>query len=314
MKKAERLNRLQRYVYRKRHFTLRELIDEFGISRSTALRDIASLEEIGMPLYADRGRNGGYRLLETASLPPVSFTTGEVLALYFAMQNLRSLSGDPFRVSFDSIHAKFLDVVPEAQREQIRRFEHRIAFYPDEPAEAGPYLETLLQAAVRGEALAIRYASPSGPSRLIQPFAIYASDGFWYCRAFDLDKREYRVFRCDRIISAEFSGDEPLEELKGFDLRDAQTLRRPSPDAVSFRCAVDPGAADRLRRQLYPSMTLTESPDPDGRLLLSGSFEPQETEFLVSYLAGFGSSLKILEPQSLRDRLGQHYLRLLEEL
>ncbi|WP_172195095.1 helix-turn-helix transcriptional regulator [Saccharibacillus qingshengii] len=376
MSKAERLNRMQRYAYRRRQFTLRELMVEFGISRSTALRDIQSLEELGLPLFAQHGRFGGYRLLDTASLPPVSFTNGEVLSLYMAMQALRGRSGEAFRVSFASIRAKFLDVVSEEQRRQIERFEHRIAFDPHESAEPGDYLEELLHAAVRGEVLAIRYASPREPQqetmdpgsrtpnqkqaadsdqaidepsrteraepwierqnafsaageeppaplpphrhsasdsaiRRIQPFAVYAADGFWYCRAFDLDKNGYRVFRCDRILSAEPSEDEPIAELQSFDLRDAQSLRRPSDDAIAFRCRVQPEAAARLRRRLYPSMTLTEE---SSGLILSGTYEPPETNFIVTYLAGFGSSLKILEPALLRERLRDHYLRLIDEL
>lgn len=401
MNKSERLNLMQRYAYRQRIFTLRELMEAFGISRSTALRDIEALEAIGLPLYADRGRGGGYRVLETASLPPVSFTNREILALYFAMQALRGLSDDALRVSFDSIHAKFLEVVSEAQREQIERFRHRIAFYPDEPVEAGTCLETLLQAAVKGEVLEIRYAaraqmrvgdidhtgstgegtndegmrvgstdrtrpasevtgSPdelssgeglrsgsadgirqaSGKAeepavagrqvlrperdasvRRIQPFAVYAARGFWYCRAYDLDKREYRVFRCDRVLSAKLAADEPVEELRAFDLRDAHTLRRPSAEAIAFRCAVAPEAAAPLRRRLYPSMALSEAPSTDGReaaqedrLILSGHYEPQETAFIVSFLASFGSKIKVLEPESLRDELRAHYLRLIETL
>lgn len=392
MNKSERLNLMQRYAYRKRSFTLRELTEAFGISRSTALRDIEALEAIGLPLYADRGRGGGYRVLETASLPPVSFTSREILALYFAMQALRGLSDDALRVSFDSIHAKFLEVVSEPQREQIERFRHRIAFYPDEPAEAGACLETLLQAAVRGEALAIRYASrgrtrgedtqPRGGNagsggsagspgalrvdgrvadggeaaspdarlvdgrgaggegmrgggadgirpandgdaslRRIQPFAVYAARGFWYCRAYDLDKREYRVFRCDRVLSAEVNADEPVEELRAFDLRDAHTLRRPSAEAIAFRCAVAPEAAAQLRRKLYPSMALSEAPETAGReaaqedqFILFGHYEPQETAFIVSFLASFGSKVKVMEPESLRGELRAHYLRLIEAL
>jgi len=338
---------MQRYAYRRRSFTLRQLMDEFGISRSTALRDIEALEAIGLPLYADRGRGGGYRVLETASLPPVSFTTREVLALYFAIQTLRGLSDDALSVPFDSIHAKFLEVVSEPQREQIAQFRHRIAFYPDEPAEAGVCLEALLQAAVRGEVLEIRYArhgqkgnagepgggdkparfaqsdrqrsSPSESAensgiRRIQPFAVYAARGFWYCRAYDLDKREYRVFRCDRVLSAEVTADEPVEELRAFDLRDAHTLRKPSAAAIAFRCAVAPEAAAQLRRSLYPSMALSEAPETDGRLILAGHYEPKETEFIVSFLASFGSALRVLEPESLRGELRAHYLRLIEAL
>ncbi len=370
MKKAERLNVMQRYAYRKRRFTLRELMEEFGISRSTAIRSVQSMEELGLPLYAEHGRGGGYRVLDTASLPPVSFTDDEVLSLYFAMQAVRGTAGDPFRVSFASIHAKFMDVVSEEQRRQIQRFEHRIAFSSHESAasaEPGEHLEQLLQAAVRGQVLAIRYASGSGSgsgpnrrpysspdspglseqaipgrspgtpeaseappieaspgrasgpaARRIQPFAVYAARGFWYCRAYDLDKSDYRVFRCDRILSAEPVADEPLADLLPLDLRDAHTLRRPSPQAIPFRCAVAPEAVSRLRCGLYPSMTLTE-PDagPQGEpggAILFGTYEPQETDFIVSFLAGFGESLQILEPETLRTLLRAHYLRLIERL
>lgn len=394
MKKAERLNAMQRYVYRKRRFTLRELMEEFGISRSTAIRSVQSMEELGLPLYAEHGRGGGYRVLDTASLPPVSFTDDEVLSLYFAMQAVRGIAGDPFRVSFASIHAKFMDVVSEEQRRQIQRFEHRIAFSSHESAasaEPGEHLEQLLQAAVRGQVLAIHYASgsgagsgpvrrpdsspdspgpseqaipgrppgspdppdpprspeqaipnrspgtpeateappidaspgrPSGPAaRRIQPFAVYAARGFWYCRAYDLDKSDYRVFRCDRILSAEPVADEPLADLLPLDLRDAHTLRRPSPQAIPFRCAVAPEAVSRLRRGLYPSMTLTKpdagpqgEPGCAGGAILSGTYEPQETDFIVSFLAGFGESLQILKPETLRTLLRAHYLRLIERL
>ncbi|OWA35027.1 hypothetical protein B9G55_14935 [Saccharibacillus sp. O16] len=349
MNKSERLQLMQRYAYRQRNFTLRQLMDEFGISRSTALRDIEALEALGLPLYADRGRSGGYRVLETASLPPVSFTTREVLALYLAIQTMRGLSDDALNVPFDSIHAKFLEVVSAPQRDQIEQFRHRIAFYPDEPAEAGACLETLLRAAVQGEVLEIRYAAPAsrrsqqnGDSpmpqspedqasalRRIQPFAVYASRGFWYCRAYDLGKQEYRVFRCDRVQSAERTADKPVEALRTFDLRDAHTLRKPSASAIAFRCAVAPEAAAGLRRRLYPSMALSAAPEPERsealqaeaagaapgeHLILSGHYEPQETDFIVSFLAAWGASIRILEPESLRDQLRSHYLRLIGAL
>ncbi len=323
MKKAERLNAMQRYAYRKRRFTLRELMEEFEISRSTAIRSIQSLEELGLPLFAEQGRLGGYRVLDTASLPPVSFTTHEVLSLYFAMQALRSLSGDPFRVSFASIHAKFLDVVSEEQRKQIERFEHRIAFYPDEAAEPGDYLEDLLQAAVRGQVLNIRYAAKNEPtqpidaqhsSRRIQPFAVYAARGYWYCRAYDLDKKEYRVFRCDRVRSVEPTTDAPIPDLLPFDLRDAHTLRQPSPEAIPFRCSVSPESVTRLHRNLYPSMTLDLPDAPAANALLSGTYEPQESDFILAFLAGFGSTIRILEPDHLREQLRNHYLKLIEQL
>ena len=68
--KSERMNQMLRYINQKQQFTLQDLMQEFQISKRTAIRDIASLEELGAPIYAEYGRYGGYRLLQQMQLPP----------------------------------------------------------------------------------------------------------------------------------------------------------------------------------------------------------------------------------------------------
>lgn len=65
MKKVERLNQMLRFINQKQIFTLKDLMNEFQISKRTALRDITSLEEMGTPLFAEYGRYGGYRLIKS---------------------------------------------------------------------------------------------------------------------------------------------------------------------------------------------------------------------------------------------------------
>ncbi|MEW4369180.1 helix-turn-helix transcriptional regulator [Paenibacillus kandeliae] len=313
MRKAERLQRMQRYVHRHQRFTLRQLMEEFHISRSTALRDVESLEEIGLPIYAEHGRHGGYRLLDTATLPPVSFTVNEVLALYFSMQALQSFSGDAFGVSFHSIHARFLDIVTPHQREQIEQFHHRISFYHGEKARTGEYLEQMLLAAVRQQIVHIEYRSTRGTGqRRIQPFSVYVMQGYWYCQSYDLDKEAYRVFRCDRITAVMLSDEKPREHLSQFDLHNARTLRQPSAQAVQFQCRVQDLSEDDLRARLLPSMTLEDKVEDGWHIY--GSYEPEEQEFILTYLSGFGMNLKQVEPPQLRDQLKQYYQRLLDQL
>ena len=58
MKKVERINTIMRYINNRSHFTISEIIQEFNISRSTAIRDIREIEAMGMPLVAEVGRMG----------------------------------------------------------------------------------------------------------------------------------------------------------------------------------------------------------------------------------------------------------------
>ena len=72
MKKVERINTITRYINNRAHFTISEIMREFNISRSTAIRDIREIEAMGMPLVAEVGRDGGYFVMNR--LPPAHGT------------------------------------------------------------------------------------------------------------------------------------------------------------------------------------------------------------------------------------------------
>ena len=314
-----------KYVNEKKRFTLQDLMTEFGISRRTALRDVASLEAIGAPIYAVYGRGGGYRLLRETRLPPVTFTDREVYAIYAALQGLEGFADVPFRAAYEAIERKFRDAMTAEQRRTAERIRDRVRlFRPAEPLAPAPCLAELAEAIVDGKVLRIAYRGGSrsgargedaggergargGTDRLVQPIALYFRDGYWYCQCFDHYRSEYRVFRCDRIVRAEEADAEPLPEAAQLTLADSHTLRRPSERAVTFRCRVDAAGAERFRKELYPSMALAVLPDGAE---LTGWYEPGEEPFIVRYLCGFGESVLDVEPADLKARMRERYLAL----
>ncbi|MGQ8875784.1 helix-turn-helix transcriptional regulator [Paenibacillus sp. TSA_86.1] len=346
MKKTERLHHMLRFINQKQHFTLPELMQEFHISKRTALRDIASLEEMGAPIYVEYGRYGGYRLLQQMQLPPISFNTDELHALYFAMQALRSFTSLPFQTTFDSVHEKFMAALSDRQRENMDLMQQRVTFKHTEQIKDSAHLELLLKAAIQQMVIQIEYpeknrnaaerskvtvsfenneptrenleATPD-PSeavsktktstRMIQPIALYASKGYWYCQAYDLKQEAYRVYRCDRIISAVLTDMEPVIELDHLQGEHFHSRWKPSEQAISFQCKISEAGIEQFRQNHYPSMRLEKK---DGVHLLLGTYEPHELDFIVSYLAGYGTSIKIVEPESLKESLRQYYLKLLE--
>lgn len=321
MKKTERLHHMLRYINQKQHFTLHDLMQEFQISKRTALRDIASLEEMGAPIYVEYGRYGGYRLLQQMQLPPISFNTDELHALYFAMQALRSFTSLPFRTTFESVHKKFMAALSDKQQENIHNMQQRVTFKHTEQIKDSPDLELLLEAAVQQVVIQITYPDKdknSEPisriktnSRVIQPIALYARKGYWYCQAYDLEKKAYRIFRCDRINSAVLTDIEPVRELAEMQREALQSLWKPSEQAISFQCKLSEAGMEQFQQNHYPSMRLEEQ---DGVKLLIGTYEPHELDFIVSYLAGYGTSIKIVEPEILKESLRQYYLNLLESI
>jgi len=323
MKKSERINQMLRFINQKQQFTLQDLMQEFQISKRTAIRDIASLEEMGAPIYVEYGRYGGYRLLQQMQLPPISFNTGELHALYFAMQALRSFSSLPFEVSFRTIHEKFMSALSDKQRQDIENIQHRVSFQHTEQIRDSAHLEFLLMAAVQNIVIQITYAHQrrshdQRPSlRTIQPIALYARKGYWYCQAYDLHKQAYRVFRCDRIISAEVSDIEPLAHVIELHPQDTHSLWEPSPDAIPFQCRIDETGVELFQQEHFPSMQILhvkESDNESAHMLLVGSYETHELDFIVRYLAGFGKSIRIMEPDTLKESLRQYYMDLLDHV
>ncbi|MEC0110704.1 YafY family protein [Paenibacillus taichungensis] len=334
MKKSERMNQMLRFINQKQHFTLQDLMQEFQISKRTALRDIASLEEIGAPIYVEYGRYGGYRLLQQMQLPPISFNTSELHALYFAMQALRSFTNLPFQISFRSIHEKFLSALSENQRQDIEQIQHRVSFRHTEQIRDSEHLEFLLMAAVQNIVIQITYQhirsssiNPDNSSnpvktkpsiRTIQPIALYAMKGYWYCQAYDLDKQAYRVFRCDRITSSEVTDIEPIPHINELNLQDTHSLWKPSESAIPFKCLINEAGIELFQQEQFPSMRIINESGTDtgqtGYSYLVGSYEDHELEFIIRYLASFGKSIKILEPDHLKESLRQHYLDLLDHI
>ena len=123
MKKSERLNDMLIYLNDKKSFHLKSIMERYSISKSTALRDIQSLEEIGMPIYSRPGRNGYYGILPNRLLSPIVFTIDEVYALYFSMQTLTAYQSTPFHLSIEKLKQKFEACISEERIKALRKME-----------------------------------------------------------------------------------------------------------------------------------------------------------------------------------------------
>ena len=85
--------------------TARELAQRYEVSVRTIERDIAALQQVSIPIYADVGRRGGYALAKSMSLPPLNFTAAEAVALAVALARSEATpfdQGGAQRVAQDS--------------------------------------------------------------------------------------------------------------------------------------------------------------------------------------------------------------------
>lgn len=304
MKKYELVYKIMNYVYKKDHFTLQDLMTEFKISKSTTLRYITALEDIGVPLYSEKGRYGGYKLLETYKIPPISFTPQETYALFFSIKGMELLKSMPFQAEYSTIQEKFLDSVSSKIKSTLEQLNSRISFGTVKITNECPMLENLLYAIMKPSVLKIIYqASDNLAERRIQPIGIFAEYGNWYCPSFDIDINEYRLFRCDRIKKIVPLQEQPIDNIMKFDLNNRFELVKKSFHAIDYKIEISEEGKSIYERSHYPNMSFEEI---NGHFFIIGWIESKEIEFLFNYLHQFGQYLVNIYPHSIKQNFVEH--------
>ncbi|MEU6716441.1 WYL domain-containing protein [Nonomuraea sp. NPDC046802] len=182
------------------------LAERLNISPRTVRRDVERLRELGYPIVAFKGPDGGYRLDAGSELPPLLFDDEQAVALAIALQ-IATTSGAGIEEAAARALTTVRQVMPARLRHRIDTLQvtavERPATRPDPRVDSGVLMA--LSAAVHAcEVLRFDYAGADQdgaetPPRRVQPHHLVTWSGRWYLLAWDLDRDDWRIFRADRI-------------------------------------------------------------------------------------------------------------------
>ncbi|MFC8064106.1 helix-turn-helix transcriptional regulator [Streptomyces sp. NPDC057293] len=185
------------------------LAERLDVSPRTLRRDVDRLRELGYPVRAVKGPDGGYRLDAGTRLPPLLFDDEQAVALAVALRTA-AVTGAGIEDGAARALATLRQVMPARLRHRIDAFHvtavERFTTGPDPRVGTGVLLA--LSDAVRArEVLRFDHAPvyPAGtgdapvPPRRVEPHHLVTRGGRWYLVAWDLDREDWRVFRADRI-------------------------------------------------------------------------------------------------------------------
>lgn len=183
----------------------RQLAARYEVSVRTIERDISALQQVGVPIYADTGRRGGYAIDPSRTLPPLNFTPAEAVAVSVA---LRTATGSPFARAASSALRKIMTAMPAQEASAARELAGRIGFL-------SPLTETAAIPLIIEDALAARrvlrlqYVDKQGTptERAVEPVMFLAGRDAWYLVAWCRLRDEPRAFRLDRIVAAHDTGE-----------------------------------------------------------------------------------------------------------
>jgi predicted DNA-binding transcriptional regulator YafY len=311
MSKSKRLMELMLVVHRKRSFTVKELAQEFGVSSRTMLRDLQELGELGVPLYSEVGPHGGYRLLNERMLPPIAFSEEEAVAVFFASHALRHYRDLPFETETSSALQKFYLHMPQDVRSRIDEMRDRVDFQVPYRSQASPFLNVLLQAAVQRQTVRIGYDGKAGvEERDILPVGIYASNGLWYCPAYCLTRRDYRLFRCDRIKTAELlepKAGQPemdgLPEAEQVHLGNWDKMHDKDTELVRIHVELTREGCRRFETEMWPQPQIHKREDGTG--WIESRIPKSDIGYNAHYYIGLGMEARVLQPPELVEAIRQ---------
>ncbi len=305
--RADRLLSILLLLQVHRRLTARTLAERLEVSERTILRDMEALGSAGVPVVADRGAGGGWRLLEGYRTDLTGLDPDEAQALFLAGP-ARLLADLGLDRAAEGALLKMLASLPSAARRSAEHARQRIHIDVtgwNRPGDAVPWLPALQEAVWQDRRIRFLYGRDDEcpGERTVDPLGLVAKGSIWYLAA-AIDG-EIRAYRVSRVQKAEIL-DEPCVRPEGFDL--AAWWPQHSAD---FRANFPSYFATlRVPEALLPRMRYagrfariegTEGPDEEGRLKVSIRFQLEEEA--AEYALGLGAQVEVLEPQSLRERV-----------
>jgi predicted DNA-binding transcriptional regulator YafY len=171
------------------------LAERLDISQRTVRRDVDRLRELGYPIEAVKGPDGGYRLGAGSELPPLLFDDEQAVALAVALQVAATTGAGIEEAAVRALNT-VRQVMPARLRRRIDTFRvTAVARSSVAPVESGVLMA--LSAAVHAREV-LRFDHRSAPRRA-EPHHLVTWGGRWYLVAWDLDRADWRTFRADRI-------------------------------------------------------------------------------------------------------------------
>ncbi|MZF87558.1 YafY family protein [Streptomyces sp. SID5643] len=306
--KSSRLVQILLLLQTRGRMTAARLAEELEVSVRTVYRDVEALSAAGVPLYADAGHAGGYRLLDGYRTRLTGLTTDEAEALFLA-----GAPGAAAQLGLGAVLAAAQLKVRAALPAELRPHADRISsrFHLDAPgwyadADQTPYLPAVAHAVWNRRAVNIlyrRWREPTDVERRLEPYGLVLKAGRWYVVA-GPGPRTYRV---DQILRLDPTGEE-FSPPGDFDLavhwtayqRDFHHRLRAARAVVRLA----PGVP-------LPGPALTDAHvEEDGWTRVTVAIESVDrahTDFLR-----LGSGVEVLEPLELRERIARTAAELVE--
>ncbi|MFF3641886.1 helix-turn-helix transcriptional regulator [Streptomyces sp. NPDC002564] len=312
--RAARLIKMVLLLQARPSMTAAELAAELEVSERTITRDAQALSEAGVPVYADRGRAGGYRLIGgyRTRLTGLGRSEAEALFLSGVPGALREMGlEDAASAARLKVSAALTPSLRDASQNASQRFHLDAPGWFRETSAPG-LLPPLADAVWDDRRVTARYRRQDAEvERELEPYGLVLKAGVWYLCARVPDTGSFRVYRIDRFTAVD-PGEERFARDEEFDLpgfweeRAAQFARALLRSEVVVRLSA--AGARRLPHATDPVAAreaLAGAGEPDDRDRVTVTLAVESEDVAYTQLLSLGPEAEVLSPAPLRARCAE---------
>jgi predicted DNA-binding transcriptional regulator YafY len=287
----------------RRQWTVSELSDELDVSDRTVHRYIGMLEEMGIPLYSERGPYGGFSLLRTYKLPPLIFTPEEATVLYMGARLIQDIWGKSFQDAVTGVTAKLDNVLPDDIRQEAGRAQRSLVVVTGTSRDYAPFhdlMVTLRECMAQSQQISMSYHSFSRvqTERVVDPYALSLRWGNWYLVGYCHLRKELRTFRIDRISDLQ-----PLEETfvfpKDFDAKAYLEKSMRWENRYEVVVWTSPQISAEMNERAGDWIKVENHADGSATV----RFEADNLNWATGWVLSWGRTVKVLAPLELVERV-----------
>lgn len=280
------------------------IAERFNISLRTVYRDIATLEEAGIPIIGEAGV--GYSIMEGYRLPPVMFTQEEATAFLTAEKFMEKFTDAATTTNYQSAMYKVRSVLRGTEKDLLENIERHIevvtgGHQPFDAASVNNVLEPVLKSIAGKEVVQIHYKAAStneASQRLIEPVGVFYASGYWHLIAFCRLRNDYRDFRADRISRIRLTGEKMAKTHPTLQEYMAQTRQQPDLQPAVIR--IHHYMARYITRMKHSFGFLSEKQDGD---YVEMTFLVPSMEGLARWFLMFADDGHVVSPEALKTRV-----------
>lgn len=299
MNRTDRLLAIVLEIQAKKNIRAEDLAATFEVTKRTIYRDVAALSESGVPIVAIPGQ--GYSLVEGYFLPPLSFSSDEAIMLLLGTDFMAQNFDAQYRSAAQSANHKIVAVLPDNLRQEVEYLENSIRFVALNSPFERDTLQRVRRAIIQRRTLRFCYysrprdgSSSTPTARDADPYALIHIGNAWLLSAYCHLRHDTRFFRIDRmeevtVLNTSFT--RPANyKIERRDERDRSVVVKALFDAETARWV----------RESPSFFQVAEENTPDGLLITLTISQPGD---ILQWLLGWGSHVRVLEPDSLREIL-----------